>query len=576
MKKCKKIICILSAALMMLAGQHLFSQTFKAIDDTIDIMPGFEKTVNLLANDLIPAGDSIRVTGGLGAGSGMVISTWHYQGIFTYLVPHRGCGHLITGSYTVINVSSAQSSTARMIFRIRDKSYDTLNINDVAAVFTASGLHFTLPFNKVSPNGFFIPKNSIFGTLYSSSFWIGGLDAHDSLHLAAERFRQGNMGFSGLNPDFYAGPVMDSIQYSIHQDTVWNHVWNLRKTDIIHHQSHWKDPGYKPIPDILTWPGNGNVSMGQAAKLAPFHDVNGDGIYDPYAGDCPAIRGDQSLFFIFNDDRGAHLESQGRKLKIEIHGMAYAFDMPGDTAFSKTIFLNYKVYNRSTETYHSAWMGFFTDLDIGYAMDDYIQCDVGRGSIIGYNGKPVDGTGQEWAYGAHPPAQSVTLLAGPGMETAETDRPRYDNTGHQLCNESVNGTGFGDGIAGNERLGLSTFTYSSNYIGVPDYRRQPVVAGEYYNIMKAFWQNGTRMVYGGNGHLNYGGYGPGANFMFPGESDTLHWGCGCQPPNGPVNWTEVTALNPPNDISGSGLAGPFTFHAGDMQEIDIAFVWARD
>jgi hypothetical protein len=100
--------------------------------------------------------------------------------------------------------------------------------------------------------------------------------------------------------------------------------------------------------------------------------------------------------------------------------------------------------------------------------------------------------------------------------------------------------------------------------------------GQYYNYLKSTWIDGTTMVYGGNGHLDYGGYGPRARFMFPGESDTLNWGCGCQPPNGPVNWTETTAGNLPHDISGVGATGPFTFYPGAIQELDLAFVWARD
>jgi hypothetical protein len=64
--------------------------------------------------------------------------------------------------------------------------------------------------------------------------------------------------------------------------------------------------------------------------------------------------------------------------------------------------------------------------------------------------------------------------------------------------------------------------------------------------------------------------------MFPGESDTLNWGVGCVPPNGPVNWTETTAANAPSDIRGLASSGPFTFQAGAVQELDLAFTFARD
>jgi hypothetical protein len=56
----------------------------------------------------------------------------------------------------------------------------------------------------------------------------------------------------------------------------------------------------------------------------------------------------------------------------------------------------------------------------------------------------------------------------------------------------------------------------------------------------------------------------------------LNWGSGCQLPNGPVNWTEYTAGITPFDIRGIGGMGPFTFHPGDVQELDLALVFARD
>ncbi len=579
MRSTTLLLFIFPLTLLVLPVQPIHGQDFRAVNDTIDMLPGFSKTVNLLANDVIPTGDSVRVTGGFSAGGGSVISTWHYQGIFTYLVPNRGVGTLVTGTYTLINLSSAQSSTAQMVFRIRDFSYDTLKLNDVEAVFTVSGFHFMLPFNNWHPQGFFIPKGSGKTTVYANTFWIGGLDEQDSLHIAAERYRQGpNIAPAGTKPDFYAGPVMDSAGYSMDEDTTWNQVWNLDRSEIEYHKSHWNELGYKPVRDILTWPGNGNVSLGQAAMLAPFHDENGDGIYHPLEGDYPEIRGDQCLFFIFNDDRGPHLETTGNKLKAEIHGMGYAFDLPGDSAFSKTIFLNYKIFNRSARTYHDVFLGTYTDFDIGFWNDDYVQCDVERGSMIGYNGKAIDGTGQPEAYGAHPPAQAVAILAGPWLEPTGADRPRFDNGGHPLCNESVNGTGFGDGIADNERLGLSTFSVFSNsyYFPPPGYMESPQKAAQYYNYMKAVWMDGTPVIYGGNGHPSTGGYGPEARFIYPAESDTLNWGCGCRQPNGPVKWSEETAHNMPYDRICAGATGPFTFHPGDVQEIDIAFIWARD
>jgi hypothetical protein len=412
--------------------------------------------------------------------------------------------------------------------------------------------------------------------MYNFSPWIGGKGDDSTLYLAAEMYRQGpTVGGSGKCPDFYAGPVMDSVNYSIYQDTVWSRTWKIQKSEIEYHKSHWNSPGYMAPVNILTWPGNGNTALGQAAQLAPYYDRNGDHHYDPVNGDYPLIRGDEAVFVIFNDDRDIHKESGGKKMGVEIHLMAYAFDMPDDSAFKNTIFFNYKIYNRSSRTYYNTFIGTFADLDIGYGLDDYIGCDVERSSIIGFNGLSSDGSGQGNTYGAHPPAQSVTILGGPFMDPSGHDRPRLDNTGHQLCNESVNGTGFGDSIADNERYGLTNFM-SLNGLVSNSYNSDPRYAKEFYRYMKSIWYDSTHLFYGGMGHAGYGGYGPECRFMYPGESDSLNWGTDCQLPNGPVNWTAKIAGVLPDDVTGVGAMGPFTFKPGDIQEVDIAFVFARD
>ena len=543
---------------------------FQAVTDTIDVYPFVPRVFNILANDIIPPGDTIlRVIGG---GSNHVFCNNDSNKIFTFWARNFGYYGMDTGSYTIVLTSGAHT-TGMILFHVHDHSYSYLDINNVNARFNASGNHF---FGENAE--YEVPKGSGKTSIFSNAFWIGGKDGQGNLHFAGERYRQGPSGGpAGTKPDYYAGPIMDSVNYSVYQDTVWNYIWNLKKSDIQYHCAHYWETGYQPIHDILTWPGNGNTALGQAYKLAPFSDRNADGIYDPYDGDYPEIRGDQELYFIFNDDRGSHLESEGAKLRVEIHGMAYAFDMPEDSALKNTVFLHYQVFNRSQTTFDSTYFGMFTDIDLGYANDDYVGCDVERNMYFGYNGTPVDGSGQSYAYGEHPPAQGVTILAGPLMDKDGIDNPRFDNYGNQLCDYSVNGKNFGDSVVDNERYGLTRFVYFNNSLsGVPVYMTDPYYAPEYYQYMLGYWKDGTPIIYGGNGHPAAGGYGPACWFMFPGESDSLNWGVGCAPPNGPVNWTEETAGNNPYDRRGLSITGPFTFNPGDIQEIDVAFTWARD
>ena len=607
-KKYLQIISFLILAIILLVSGNVKGQTLQANNDTLDLVPGIPVTINILANDIIPPSDTNIKIHFLSSGNGEVTYTVVSGGTTTFVASRWGYGGTVIYRYYLLNLSPSDTSSAKIIFRIHDHSYDSLYLNNINARFNACGLHFG-GYDEDRAR-FEVPKFSGKTTIFSNSLWIGGLDNDSVLYLAAQRYGQGPATSSAWTKfDFWAGPVMDSSAYSIYTDTVWNYIWNLKKSEIEYHKLHWNDFGYAPIHDILTWPGNGNVSLGQAVKLAPFFDRNNDGIYNPHDGDYPLIRGDQALFFIFNDDEDLHAESGGNRMKAEIHGMAYAFDIPHDSAFYNTIFLNYKIFNRSNRTYYGTYIGLFTDLDIGWAQDDYIGCDVERSSYFGYNGKPVDGNGQPEAYGANPPAQSVTILGGPYLDPDGYDNPSFRGDGikgpsfHGNCNivgmngttidmtyginnqnsgefriraNAISGVNFGDGIIDNERSGMSRFVYHNNNLsGVPLYMQDPYYAPEYYNFLQGIWKDSTKMRYGGNGHTSAGGYGPPCNFMFPDLSDTCNWGTSGEEPS-PKKWTEETAGNNPSDKRGVASSGPFTFLPGTVQELDACFIFARD
>ena len=377
-----------------------------------------------------------------------------------------------------------------------------------------------------------VPVGSGKQTIFQHALWFGGLDAADSLHLAAYRFGQ-------VGQDYWSGPLkisdgsidwMTSVKY--------HHIWNLTRAEIDQFVANHGNAGYKIPEDILTWPAHGDE--GYAANLAPFVDVNGDGRYNPTDGDYPDIKGDQCLFFIFNDSFKEHTESSGGKLGLEVHAMVYAFNAPNDEALNNTVFVNYKFYNRSANDYHDTYLGLWTDWDVGYGWDDFVGCDVQRNSCFAYNGYPVDGAGQPWAYDDNPPVQVVTILNGP------------------------------DG------LGMTGFMYHANHSGD---NGDPEVAPEYYNYLRGIWKNGTHMQYGGNayGTPEVGVVGPECNYMFPGDSDPDNIGTGGVAPNGGYNtngkyWTEEECGNAPSDRRGLAMVGPFSFTAGGVKELDYAMI----
>lgn len=442
--------------------------------------------------------------------------------------------------------------------------YDSLTVNNINAGIRYDG-HLFSEYSEI-PNWiafdfkphFEYPIGSGKNTIFVNAFWIGGLDQNDSLHLAAQRFKQEGW-------DFQYGPIGDSYTGDEFFDQ-YARLWKLNTSDITYHKNNFWQEGYEPIDAIENWPGNGNTLNREVEQLAPYYDADQNDIYDPMAGDYPLIRGDQCILFILNDDR-PHTETEGTPMGVEVHGMAYAYDNNADELLNNTIFVHYDIYNRSATTYYDTYVGAWTDFDIGYTWDDYVGSNVALGSYFGYNGVEIDGNGEPEAYGENPPAQSATIVAGPFMDADGVDNP----TGG--CDYSINGLNFNDGIVDNERFGLTRFIFHANTGGA---QGDPNIASEYYQSFNGIWKDNTPVLFGGDGHVNGMAVGPECMFMFPGESDPCNWGTDGQMPNGGYNqagkyWTEEEVGNDPYDRRGLGVSGPFTFEAGDVQELELAF-----
>jgi len=419
-------------------------------------------------------------------------------------------------------------------------------------------------------SGYFVPATDSTKTIYQQSLWIGGLDENDNLRLAAFRFGQ-------LGEDFFSGPLrITNATTDIYGVMDYHHVWKITRDDI---ENLIANPNGDITDDILTWPAHGNVEDGYAENLAPFIDVDGDGKYNPRNGDYPDIDGDVALFCIFNDSYFRHNETQGEMIGLEVHCMLYGFNAPDDETLNNTMFMRYWLINRSNNPLHDVYVGYWTDFDIGESHDDYLGCDVERGYYYGYNGSSMDGDGTNGTYGANPPAQIVAVLGGPNLPADGIDNPKFDLDGNQLCNESINGTGFGDEIVDNERLGLTGFIIQKNFLGP---NSDPENAEEYYLALKNMWKDGMNMEYGGYGYPGDAGVvGPACRFALPHDSDPLNWGTNGVMPNGGYNqnglyWNAYKGNNgeplEPYDVRATGISGPFNFSKDEVHVIDLGFI----
>jgi hypothetical protein len=530
-----------------------------AVNDTVNGVVGNPVYVTqsfLLQNDYDPDGDSIFIKHVFGFQK-VNDTTWS-KNINPY-----STDTIIKARYIIKDEHNTNSTvTDNIIIRIKGAvRFDSLDVNNINALISPVGQHFW----DFETAHFEVPKGSGKHSVFSHTVWIGGINDGDTLCTAAECYRQ-------TGADFFVGPITNGFDSNYYIN--WNRVWKLDKEQIRYHINNWNQPAYSSIDAIKNWPANGDIALGQSPQIAPFYDKNTNGTYEPMQGDYPLIRGDQAVFFVFNDVKNIHTESKGYPLGIEIHGMAYGYNRPDDSTLNNTLFMHYDIINRSESNYHDTYFGFFTDFDLGLASDDFIGSDVTNGMMYCYNGTSTDGTGQPASYGEHPPAIGLKVIGGPFLEPDGIDNPSGE------CGYSLNGLNFGDNVVDNERFGMTNFfclNNSGNW-----YMTDPEVAIQYYNYMISYWMDGTQMLYGGNGHITTGGVGPECNFMFPGNSDTIcNLGTNGIPPNGGYNqngyyWTENTTGNEPGDRRGVASVGPFNFSAGETVPLDYCFSWARD
>lgn len=289
---------------------------------------------------------------------------------------------------------------------------------------------------------------------------------------------------------------------------------------------------YQIPKSILNWPAHGDVSKGQAANLAPFIDVNDNGIYEPTLGDYPAFPGTHCLLNI-SHQLESDFENQGSGL--ELHTYLYDFDC--NDSINDAVFIKTEVYNRSSFHYDSIAAGLFADFDIGNPWSDYVGTHVNNGMIYAYNATEIDDSFQgNPGLGESLASCGVLFLKGSPLEGNNLDdSPGVGNF------QTVNGFGYNDGIIDNEFKGLE---FSNYYVSsAPAMRADPQSSSNFFNTLTGKWTLGDAKTYGGNGldPLNDSIF---SRYSYPDDSDPMHYGTYGVDPG--FAWSEVSNGNPTN------------------------------
>ncbi len=221
--------------------------------------------------------------------------------------------------------------------------------------------------------------------VFNTSFWIGGL-VGDEPRVSATDYGPWEMWPGPLGSD--GNPPADCAPH--------DRIYLVTTLDI----ARYRDTG-EASDDLRDWPAH----LG-----APT--VDGDGISDNYdlaAGDRPQLFGDQTAWWVMNDAGGDHGTTRSDPIQMEVQVTAYAFNQSGP--LGETTFYRYRLVYRGSEPLTNAWTGFYADVDLGNASDDYMATDSTRNMAYVYNGDDLDSGSA--GYGAGPPALGYRFLETP-------------------------------------------------------------------------------------------------------------------------------------------------------------------
>jgi hypothetical protein len=383
---------------------------------------------------------------------------------------------------------------------------DSININNINAAVLVHGDMWWNPTTELPHCNF--PNGSAKNISFTSALWMSGYDAADTLHVAAQTYRQdGN--------DYWPGPLDAAGNLSYATSKAWDKIWKVNRSDIQYFQSLATHDTINTPQAILTWPGVGNIyargdsnaalPMVPGHFYAPFVDLNMNGIYEPLLGEYPDVPGDQALWWVFSDNGPTHNQSLSAPLGVEIQAMAFAYSR--GTLIDNVVYYNYRIINRGSNFLHDFRIGQFADMDLGYYDDDLIGFDSSHRMGVIYNGNNDDGGSAGSpvnAYGYQIPIAGVTMIKLPGDSAS-----RYVPAG--------------------------SFSYYNN-----DFSNigNPTSGVQFNDYLRSQLRDGSHFTndFTGPDHPSHGyGPGPNVNYVYPGD------------PSDSTQWSECISGNTPGD-----------------------------
>ena len=341
---------------------------------------------------------------------------------------------------------------------IRGRNFP-LAVNNIEAGVSSGG---TIFLDDDQNAAYFYPRGGETATIFASGLWLGGTDPGGNLKLAAQGYQ--------VDEDFQMGPIGP-------YNSFFNRIWSVKKEFIQKFRNDIAD-GSKDddwLIDILEWPAKGNTiynADGDAiiinTDLAPFEDVNNDGNYNPYDGDYPKIKGDQMLWWVFNDNK-VHTGSGGDILSVEVMASLFAFSCSDNIVVDNSTFLDFQIANKGLDEINNFRLAYWIDPDLGCFEDDYIGSIPNANTAYVYNADGQDGDGNGNCAAGVPTFDDEIPIQTAMFVDRTMDNFIYYNNG------SVGGPW-------------------------PQGTTDPQTAPEFYNYISGLWRDGTLLTPGGTGY----------------------------------------------------------------------------
>ncbi len=175
------------------------------------------------------------------------------------------------------------------------------------------------------------PRGTDKSIIYNSGLWVGAIvggEIRVSTVTYGSAFSPGTINSSGIAADFN------------------NDIYRLYKVN------RWSDPGES---DWVDWP---------------------DSIGAPISNSDPYIPLDQTLYTVYNDlDPGGNYSIYTTPLGAEVRQTIIGGATTANDGLDKTFYIQYKIFNRSSDTWENTKFSFWLDPDLGDANNDLAGYD---------------------------------------------------------------------------------------------------------------------------------------------------------------------------------------------------------